>query len=222
MTAPEPRRIRRDAIERLAAAVRALADAAAETDVEPGSLDDITAEIAALTQRLAAVTSDSPYSGLTWAPGDFSVPEGPMPLNPIIGACSPVRPDVELRYSEGEIAGRAVFTRRFVGPPGFAHGGISAMLGDQIVSASPGAIGLRTITKSLARAVPAAARPRRGSPAVGCLRTRGRLAGGSLHHHRTRRGRGRGQGRARAVRATCTTRRDQVDQSRGVEKNVYF
>ena len=149
MTAPEPRQIRRTAVERLAAAVRDLADAAAETDVEPSSLDDITAEIAALTERLAAVTTDSPYSGLTWAPGDFSVPEGPMPLNPIIGACSPVRPDVQLRYSEGEIAGRAVFTRRFVGPPGYAHGGISAMLGDQIVSASPGAIGLRTITKSL-------------------------------------------------------------------------
>jgi acyl-coenzyme A thioesterase PaaI-like protein len=149
MTAPEPRQIRRDAIERLAAAVRALADAAAETDVDPASLDDITTEIATLTERLAASTNDSPYSGLTWAPGDFTVPEGPMPLNPIIGACSPVRPDVQLRFSNGEIAGRAVFTKRFVGPPGFAHGGISAMLGDQIVSASPQAIGVRTITKSL-------------------------------------------------------------------------
>jgi hypothetical protein len=149
MTAPEPRQVRRSAVERLAAAVRALADAAAETDVDPESLDDITAEIAALTERLAAITSDSPYSGLTWAPGDFSVPEGPMPLNPIIGACSPVRPDVQLRFSNGEIAGRAVFTKRFVGPPGYAHGGISAMLGDQIVSASPLAIGVHTITKSL-------------------------------------------------------------------------
>jgi acyl-coenzyme A thioesterase PaaI-like protein len=149
MTAPEPRQIRRDAVERLAAAVRALADAAAETDVDPESIDDITAEIATLTERLAAITNDSPYSGLSWPPGDFSVPEGPMPLNPIIGACSPVRPDVQLRFSHGEIAGRAVFTKRFIGPPGFAHGGISAMLGDQIVSASPQAIGLRTITKSL-------------------------------------------------------------------------
>ena len=149
MTAPEPREIRRSAVERLAAAVRALADAAAETGVDPESLDDITTEVAALTQRLAAITNDSPYSGLTWAPGDFSVPEGPMPLNPIIGACSPVRPDVELRFADGEIAGHAVFTKRFIGPPGYAHGGISAMLGDQIVSVSGQAIGARTITKSL-------------------------------------------------------------------------
>jgi acyl-coenzyme A thioesterase PaaI-like protein len=133
----------------LAAAVRGLGDAAAETGVDPDTLDGITAQVTALTERLAAVTHDGPYSGLTWAPGDFSVPEGPMPLNPIIGACSPVRPDVKLRFRDGEIVGRARFTRRFVGPPGFAHGGISAMLGDQIVSASPQAIGVRTIVKSL-------------------------------------------------------------------------
>jgi acyl-coenzyme A thioesterase PaaI-like protein len=149
MTAPEPKQIRRDAVERLAAAVRALGDAVAETGVDPDALDEITAEIAALTQRLAAVTHDGPYSGLTWAPGDFSVPEGPMPLNPIIGACSPVRPDVQLRFSNGEIVGRARFTKRFVGPPGYAHGGISALLGDQIVSASGQAVGVRTITKAL-------------------------------------------------------------------------
>jgi acyl-coenzyme A thioesterase PaaI-like protein len=149
MTTPDPREVRRDAVMRLAAAVRALGDAAAETGVDPDTLDGITAEIDALTERLAAETHDGPYSGLTWAPGDFTVPEGPMPLNPIIGACSPVRPDVQLRFRDGEIVGRAKFTKRFVGPPGFAHGGISAMLGDQIVTASPQAIGVRTIVKSL-------------------------------------------------------------------------
>jgi acyl-coenzyme A thioesterase PaaI-like protein len=149
MTAPEPRQVRRDAVERLAAAVRALADAAAETDVDPESLDVITAEIAALTERLAALTNDLPHSGLTWPPGDFSVPEGPMPLNPIIGACSPMRPDVKLWFADGEIAGRALFTKRFIGPRGSVHGGVSAMLGDQIVSVSGQAIGARTITKSL-------------------------------------------------------------------------
>jgi acyl-coenzyme A thioesterase PaaI-like protein len=149
MTTEDPRATRRDAVVRLAAAVRALGDAAAETAVDPDALDGITAEITALTERLAAATHDGPYSGLTWAPGDFSVPEGPMPLNPIIGACSPVRPDVQLRFSGREIVGHARFTERFVGPPGFAHGGISAMLGDQIVTASPQAIGVRTIVKSL-------------------------------------------------------------------------
>jgi hypothetical protein len=149
MTNPDARRIRRDAVERLAAAVRALADATVETAVDPELLDDITCEIEGLTRRLEASTHESPYSGLTLAQGDFSVPEGPIPLSPIIGSCSPVRPDVQLRVSNGEIAGRASFTKRFVGLPGFVHGGISAMLADQIVAVSAQAIGVRTITKSV-------------------------------------------------------------------------
>ncbi len=141
--------VRRDGVERLAAAVRDLADAVAETGVEPGTLDEATAELRLLTGRLRVEIDDDAYSGLVIKPVDYSVPEGPMPLNPIIGACSPVRPDVQLRLADGEIAGTATFTKRFVGPPGYAHGGISALLADQIVAASPLAIGVRTITKSL-------------------------------------------------------------------------
>ncbi len=141
--------VRRDGVERLAAAARDLADAVAQTGVDPGTLDEVTAALELLTERLRAETDDDAYSGLVIKPVDYSVPEGPMPLNPIIGACSPVRPDVHLRLADGEISGTATFTKRFVGPPGYAHGGISALLGDQIVAASPMAIGVRTITKSL-------------------------------------------------------------------------
>lgn len=141
--------VRRDGVERLAAAVRELADAAAETGVDRATLDEVTGALALLTHRLRTETEDDAYSGLVIKPVDYSIPEGPMPLNPIIGACSPVRPDVQLRLADGEIAGTATFTKRFVGPPGYAHGGISAMVAEQIASASPMAIGARTITKSL-------------------------------------------------------------------------
>lgn len=141
--------VRREGIERLAAAVRALGDAVAVTGVDRATLDEATGALELLTHRLLTATDDDAYSGLVIKPVDYSIPEGPMPLNPILGACSPVRPDARLRFCDGEIAGTASFTRRFVGPPGFAHGGISAMLADQIVAASPGAIGRRAITKSL-------------------------------------------------------------------------
>ncbi|MDQ1430287.1 MAG: hypothetical protein QOF40_889, partial [Actinomycetota bacterium] len=140
---------RRDGVEQLAAAVRALADATAETAVDRTTLDEVTGALQLLTHRLRAETDDDPYSGLVMKPVDYSVPESPMPLNPIVGACSPVRPDVKLRLDDGEVTGTATFTKRFVGPPGFAHGGISAMLADQIVAVSPMAIGVKTITKSL-------------------------------------------------------------------------
>lgn len=141
--------VRRDGVEQLAAAVRDLADAAAETGVDRATLDEVTGALQLLTQRLRVETDDDAYSGLVVKPVDYSVPEGPMPLNPIVGACSPVRPEVRLRFDDGEVSGTATFTKRFVGPPGFAHGGISAMLADQIVACTPGAIGVRTITKAL-------------------------------------------------------------------------
>ena len=62
-------------------------------------------------------------------------------------------PEAELHTYAGTLQsmtqGRATFTKRFVGPPGFAHGGISAMLADQIVACTPGAIGVKSVTKSL-------------------------------------------------------------------------
>ncbi|HEU5309565.1 MAG TPA: PaaI family thioesterase [Acidimicrobiia bacterium] len=141
--------VRRDGVERLAAATRALADAVAVTAVDRATLDEVTGALELLTQRLALETDDDGYSGLLVLPVDPERPETYMPLNPIIGGCSPVRPDVEVRIAGGEVIGTATFTRRFVGPAGHAHGGISAMLADQLVAAAPMAIGERTVTKSL-------------------------------------------------------------------------
>jgi acyl-coenzyme A thioesterase PaaI-like protein len=154
MRQPEAReghaaQVRRDGVERLAAAVRALGDATAETAVDRTTLDEATGALELLIHRLRTEIDDDPYSGLVMKPVDYSIPESPMPLNPIVGACSPVRPDVQLRFRDGEVTGTATFTKRFTGPPGFAHGGISAMLADQIVAVSPMAIGVKTITKSL-------------------------------------------------------------------------
>jgi len=151
MDTPEEFEARRDVVEDLAAAVRALADVAAETAVDPAVVREVAATVRAVTTRLAARTTDDPYSDLVRRPVDPTVPQDPMPLNPIIGDCSPSRPDVTLAYRDGEVHGRARLTRRFTGPPGFAHGGITAMLADQIVAVAPGAAGQAgAITKSLA------------------------------------------------------------------------
>ena len=136
-------------MERLAVATRALADAVATTAIDPAALDEVTQVLEGLTTRLHEATDDDAYSGLIVLPIDQSRPETVMPLNPIVGRCSPVRPDVELRCADGEVTGTASFTRRFVGPPGHAHGGISAMLADQIVTVAPMAVGVSTVTKSL-------------------------------------------------------------------------
>jgi acyl-coenzyme A thioesterase PaaI-like protein len=140
---------RRDGAVRLAVASRALADAIAVTAVDRATLDEVSGMIEMLTHRLSVETDDDGYSGLLVLPVDPVRPETYMPLNPIIGDCNPSRPDVEVRIADGAVVGTATFTRRFVGPAGHAHGGISAMLADQLVAAAPMAIGVRTVTKSL-------------------------------------------------------------------------
>jgi acyl-coenzyme A thioesterase PaaI-like protein len=140
---------RRAAVERLATAIRALADAAVETAIAPRRIDEIAATLRTLTDQLGEETDNTPYSGLVRPPVDYTIPEAPMPLNPIIGACSPTRPDVRLWFADGEVHGTARLSKRFVGPPGVAHGGIGAMLADQIVAVAPSAVGLRCVTKQL-------------------------------------------------------------------------
>jgi acyl-coenzyme A thioesterase PaaI-like protein len=140
---------RRDGVERLASAARAFADAVVVTAVDRATLDEVAGALELLTHRLQLETDDDGYSGLLVLPVDPERPESFMPLNPIIGHCNPSRPDVEVRIADGAVVGTATFTRRFVGPAGHAHGGISAMVADQLVAAAPMAIGVRTVTKSL-------------------------------------------------------------------------
>jgi uncharacterized protein (TIGR00369 family) len=140
---------RRAAVERLAASVRALAEVATETAVAPAEIDAVTAAIDGLAERLGCVRDTTPYSNLVQPGVDRSRPENPMPLNPIIGACSPVRPDVRLWFEGLDVRGTAVFGKRFTGPPGFCHGGISAMLADQIVAVTPMPHGWSCITREL-------------------------------------------------------------------------
>jgi acyl-coenzyme A thioesterase PaaI-like protein len=141
--------VRRDGVERLAIAVRELADATAVTAVDRATLDEVSGALAMLTQRLRGATEDDAYSALVIKPIDRSVPELSMPLNPIVGRCNPSRPDVDLQFVDGEVVGRATFSRRFVGPPGHVHGGISAMIADQLVAAAASALGVKTVTKSV-------------------------------------------------------------------------
>ena len=129
--------VRRDGVEKLAAATRALADAVAVTGVDRAALDEVTGALELLTHRLTAETDDDGYSGLLVIPVDSGYGRRPTAAQPDHRHCSPVRPDVELHIADGEIVGTATFTDASSDRPGYAHGGISAMLADQIVAARP-------------------------------------------------------------------------------------
>jgi acyl-coenzyme A thioesterase PaaI-like protein len=151
-TLPEPPPFsaeRRAAVERLAEALRALGDVAVETAVDPAEIHAAAAALDDLRERLGRVRDTTPYSGLVVPGHGYARPADPMPLNPIIGPCNPARPDVELWFDGTTVRGTATISKRFTGPPGHCHGGISAMLSDQLVAASPMPRGWSCITRSL-------------------------------------------------------------------------
>ena len=140
---------RRQAVGALASSLRALADVAVETAVGEPELAAVTNEVRELARRLGAARDDGPYSGLHGRELDLSTPGGPLPLSPVIGDCNPSAPDVRLRFEDGQVRGTAHLTRRHVGPPGVAHGGVGAMIADQLVAVAPFVLGLTCVTRTM-------------------------------------------------------------------------
>ena len=49
----------------------------------------------------------------------------------------------------GRVRGTAHLTRRHVGPPGVAHGGVGAMIADQLAAVAPFVLGLTCVTRAM-------------------------------------------------------------------------
>ena len=143
------RESRREAMKDLATALRRLTDVAVCTDLPPDEVRAATRRVEALTADLAREQHDGPYSGLLPKRRDYDRPHYSMPLSPIIGELNPIRPEVQVELREGRVYGTAVLGKKFVGPAGFAHGGVTAMICDQLVALAARAAGLRGLTASL-------------------------------------------------------------------------
>jgi acyl-coenzyme A thioesterase PaaI-like protein len=139
---------RRSALLTLAEATRRLSDVVATTAVGPAVLAAAEADVRRAVAALDAAHSDDRYSGLMDGV-DFSDASRTLPLSPIIGAYSPVRPEVELWLEDGRVRGRATLERKHVGPPRSAHGGVGALIADQLMALVPWALELSSITKTL-------------------------------------------------------------------------
>ncbi|GIH29546.1 thioesterase [Acrocarpospora phusangensis] len=135
------------ALEALARQARELVDAVVLTDADPAELAAVTAELAALTDRLRAVRRATPL------PHEFG-PDGTFRHlgNAVTGACNPhALPLVVERPATGGSRAELTFRPTHEGPPGTVHGGVTAMildhlLGDTVAAAGrPGMTGTLTI-----------------------------------------------------------------------------
>jgi acyl-coenzyme A thioesterase PaaI-like protein len=137
------------AVTDLGTALRRLVDASVRTALPAAALRQAAIGAEALADRLAAATR----------------PHGQLPVlddvlvfrrvyNPVSGVGSALAPPLDLRLADparpaAGTVGRVVLGQAYEGPPGYAHGGISALLLDQLLGATAIAVGLWGMTVRL-------------------------------------------------------------------------
>ena len=113
---------------------------------------DITGAAAAIEEvadRLEAAAG--PGRRLRAQPDPAGHPQEFFPTSPVIGFANPVAPPVVVEAVDGELRGTANFDYQYEGPPTCVHGGVIAMVFDEMLGAanimagSPGMTGTLTI-----------------------------------------------------------------------------
>jgi acyl-coenzyme A thioesterase PaaI-like protein len=140
-------------------AVRELIDATIRTEVDDEEVRAVQAEVEALTARLRARQLDGAY-GVRFGATGRGRPWG----NSVVGLRNAIAPPLVIDHDE---TGRAWsdfhLGAAYEGPPGLVHGGVSALILDQMLGEAAGAGGKPGMTGTLTL------RYRRGTP-LGDLR----------------------------------------------------
>jgi acyl-coenzyme A thioesterase PaaI-like protein len=147
----------------LAQAVRELVDATIRTTVGDDEIRRAQADVEALTARLRASQLEGPY-GVRFSRG-----RGRPWGNPVVGLRNAVAPMVVIEHdprANGEVWADFHLGAAYEGPPGLVHGGVSALILDQVLGEAAGAGGKPGMTGTLTL------RYRRGTP-LGDLRVEG-------------------------------------------------
>ncbi|MBZ5738458.1 PaaI family thioesterase [Nocardioides mangrovi] len=129
----------------LADAVRELVDATIRTTVADEEIAAATAQVEALTARLRAEQLDGPY-GVRYSASGRGRPWG----NPVVGLRNAMSPPVVVeRESTGRAWSDFHLGAAYEGPPGLVHGGVSALILDQLLGEATGAGGKPGMTATL-------------------------------------------------------------------------
>lgn len=118
---------RRGAVAELGAQLRVLNEAAVRTEVDPDVLRKAAADVAALVDTLGAQQREA-----STPPAVDDLRDGRRMYNPVIGPGHPTAPPVEWEIDGKRVEGRCTLGLVYEGPPTSAHGGMSALLLDQM------------------------------------------------------------------------------------------
>jgi acyl-coenzyme A thioesterase PaaI-like protein len=132
------------AVTELGSALRELVDAAVTTTVDAAALRSAAAAAREITAGLA--TSRRPRT-------ELPVLDDPIRFvrvyNPVSGVGSPLAPPLTIRSDGDGVAAEVTLGLAYEGPPSYVHGGVSALLMDQLLGAATIAVGLWGMTVRL-------------------------------------------------------------------------
>ena len=157
---------RRAAVAELGAELRALADLVTRTEAGADVLRDSARrlrEVApALRERIRGIAEPASVDDLMG---------GVRMFNPVIGAGNPIAPPMRIEIGADGAEGWCTLGHAYEGPPMYGHGGVSAMLIDQLLGHAAAASGHPGVTTDLS------VRYRRPVPLDVPLRIWGRVTG---------------------------------------------
>lgn len=129
------------------------------------------ADLAAVADRLERAAG--PGRRDRSQPDPAGHPQDFFPTSPVIGFANPLAPPVVVEAAEGELRGTAYFDYQYEGPPTCVHGGVIAMVFDELLGAANIAAGCPAMTGTLT------VRYRRPTPLRTELRLEARCTGRS-------------------------------------------
>ncbi len=135
---------RRDAVAGLGDALRGLIAAAVATEVPTHQLHEVTQDVRRLSETLAAIHRPV---GRPSSVDDLR--RGQRPYNPVVGPGNPIAPPMRVVVTDGVAIGTCTLSLPYEGPLSFAHGGISALLLDQVMGYATAAAGYPAVTGRL-------------------------------------------------------------------------
>jgi acyl-CoA thioesterase FadM len=132
------------AVTELGSALRELVEASVTTTVDAAGLLAAAADAREVTARLAASrrTRDQ-------LPALDDLATGHRVYNPVSGVGNPVAPPLDIRRVDGGVVAETSLGLPYEGPPSYVHGGMSALLMDQLLGSAAMAIGRWGMTASL-------------------------------------------------------------------------
>lgn len=151
-TNPDP-----EALRRAVAQVRRLISHLRKTKAPRAVLEQVEREVAALAAALAPHDHTGPWAqgglelsfeGPRAIPPDL-LPEDFFPYSPIIGPFNAVAPPVLFEKKNGELVAEHVFDAPYNGPPGSVHGGVIALVFDELLGCLGGLSGVGGFTGTL-------------------------------------------------------------------------